>query len=73
MDVSREDLKLIIMDLLDAGQFINDEVAGEADNCRVCKQTAVRAGLDIIHQEDCPVGRAYDALGYVFYGFAREA
>jgi len=26
-----------------------------------------------VHKEDCPVGRACDALGYVFRGFAKEA
>lgn len=73
MDVSREDLKLIIMDLLDAGQFISDESPTAVCECSVCKEKAVRVGLDIVHQEECPVGRACDALGYVFRGFAKEA
>jgi hypothetical protein len=73
MDVSREDLKIIIMDLLDAGQFITDESSDVACECSVCKEKAVRVGLDIVHKEDCPVGRACDALGYVFRGFAKEA
>lgn len=73
MEVSREDLKLIIMDLLDVGQFISDETPQTVCQCIVCGEKAVRVGLDINHQEDCPVGRACDALGYVFRGFAKEA
>lgn len=73
MECSREDMKLIIMDLLDAGQFITDESALQSSECRVCGEKAVRVGMDIVHHEDCPVGRACDALGYVFNGFAREA
>ena len=42
MDVSREDLKIIIMDLLDAGQFISDESFNTACECSVCKEKAVK-------------------------------
>ncbi|PRO71016.1 hypothetical protein C6Y40_24475 [Alteromonas alba] len=69
MDVSREDLKIIIMDLLDAGQFISDESFNTACECSVCKEKAVKVGLDIVHKEDCPVGRACDGAP----GMARSA
>ncbi|QJR82242.1 hypothetical protein CA267_016535 [Alteromonas pelagimontana] len=73
MNVSREDMKMIIMELIDGAELIGIRESANQIYCKLCGATAPHTeNAEVEHFDHCAVSRSDMCLGYKFRGFQKE-